>query len=157
MKSRDDTESKLRREIETLQMRVALLSEENAKLRERLPLLDIYGVIGAGHEKVITVPHRIQALGYEPDAALSTSVGNAARQLWQDCHGGSLPAKALSTKVSGRGSQCHAIYPRSWTERIDAMIHAHAAERQSDRDRAQQNPKQLPLFKRGSNREGIER
>ena len=82
----------------------------------------------------MTVTERIRALGYEANKTLSWRAGAAIRDKWETATG-FLPRKALKKKTSGTGSHCMAVYPATWQQDIDGLIHRIAAEIQAEESR----------------------
>lgn len=101
---------------------------ECARLRgenERLRTFDPLGVHAQEDAVTTTVVARIRALGVPPSRGLAWRVGSDVRRAWEKEHG-TLPLKANTAKVTGKGSHCHARYPLSWAPRIDAAIARHS-------------------------------
>lgn len=107
-----------RDELAMLRAENVALRAEVARLRAMQPMLD---VLDQEDADTTTVVARIHAVGVEHTKRLAWHAGSAVRAEWEREHH-SLPPKANTAKVSGRGSHCHARYPRSWAERIDAIV-----------------------------------
>lgn len=70
-----------------------------------------------------TVVARIAALGFAHSNHLAWVAGAAAQRAWRRrC--GRQPVKANTTKGRGHGAHCHARYPLSWRDELDAIVRA---------------------------------
>ena len=107
-----------RDELAQLRAENAALRAENERLRAMQPMLD---VLDQEDATTTTVVARSHATGVEHTKKLAWNAGSAVRAEWEREYR-CLPPKANTAKVSGRGSHCHARYPKAWAERIDAII-----------------------------------
>jgi hypothetical protein len=113
-----------RDEVAQLRAENAALRAEVERLRAMQPMVD---VLDQEDATTTTVVARIHATGVEHTKRLAWHAGSAVRAEWEREYR-CLPPKANTAKVSGRGSHCHARYPRSWSDRIDAIVRSLAGD-----------------------------
>lgn len=77
--------------------------------------------------KGVTVIDVCRKIGIEPKPALTWSVGNQVRHIYET-RTGELPPKALRQKTGGGGSHCFAVYPAEMAPEIEKIIRQHEVE-----------------------------